>query len=86
MGIEKRKSPRKKVNTTAYLYTVAGDALGACRLKDVSAGGARFAHTSPGDLPDEVVLFLSKDGRVRRRCTVVWREGAQVGVRFAESE
>jgi hypothetical protein len=86
MGSEKRKSPRKKVNTTAFLYTVGGEPLGACRLKDISAGGARFAHTSPGDLPDEFVLFLSKDGRVRRRCTVVWREGAQVGVRFVENE
>ena len=77
-----RKTPRRTVGAAAYLYTTDGRPIGECRLRDISAGGARFAHAIADDLPAELVLSLSKDGKVRRRCELVWRKDNEIGVRF----
>ena len=57
-----------------------------CVLWDISEGGARIAAAHSGGLPDVFGLFLSKDGKSRRFCQVVWRRGSQLGVRFVEDE
>jgi len=80
-----RKAPRRTVSAVAYLYTNDGWPVGECRLRDVSASGARFAHALADELPAELLLALSKDGKVRRRCQVVWRKDDEVGVRFLAS-
>jgi PilZ domain len=49
---------------------------------DVSRLGARLSVTSAENIPDEIVLVLSPNGEVKRRCFVVWRSAAEVGVRF----
>jgi PilZ domain len=82
MPPDKRRSPRKKINTVGFLYTTAGWPLGECQMKDISAGGARLVHSLADALPTEFLLSLSRDGRVRRRCEIRWREENQVGVRF----
>jgi hypothetical protein len=82
MSVDKRRSPRKKMEAVGFLYTTDGWPLGECNLKDISAGGARFTHSLADELPTEFFLSLSRDGRVRRRCQVRWREKDQVGVRF----
>ena len=82
MSADKRKAPRKKIETVGFLYTTDGWPLGECQMKDISAGGARFVHSLPDGLPAEFFLSLSRDGRVRRRCEIRWREKDQVGVRF----
>jgi len=55
-------------------------------MQDVSRGGARLAHSIANELPDELLLSLSKDGTVRRRCRVAWRSENQLGVRFLAIE
>jgi PilZ domain len=80
-----RKTPRRTVGVVAYLYTAEGWPIGECRMRDVSAGGARFVHAIADELPTELLLCLSKDGRVRRHCEVVWRKDDEVGVRFLAS-
>jgi hypothetical protein len=84
MSRDKRKSPRKKINTVGFLYTSNGWPLGECQIKDISAGGARPAYSLSGELPAEFLLSLSRDGRVRRRCEVRWRQDNQVGVLFMQ--
>jgi hypothetical protein len=86
MGKERRRAPRRRVNAAGYLYTGDGRPLGACRMKDVSSGGARLSHSITGELPDQLFLSLSKDGAVRRRCEVAWRRENQLGVRFLAIE
>jgi hypothetical protein len=54
----------------------------ACTVADVSETGARLELESPGELPKEFWLLLSRDGKVRRRCEVVWQTGGQVGARY----
>jgi hypothetical protein len=55
-------------------------------MKDVSTGGARLAHSIAAELPDQLLLSLSKDGTVRRRCQIAWRTENQLGVRFVGTE
>ena len=86
MSKDRRRAPRRKVSAAGYLYTGDGWPLGACRMKDVSRGGAKLAHSIAGDLPNEFLLALSKDGAVRRRCRVAWRTENQLGVRFLAIE
>jgi hypothetical protein len=85
MSTTLRKTPRRTVGVVAYLYTTAGWPIGECRMRDVSAGGARFVHAIADELPGELLLSLSKDGRVRRHCELVWRKDDEVGVRFLAS-
>jgi hypothetical protein len=35
MSSDKRRSPRKKINTVGFLYTTEGRPLGECRIKDI---------------------------------------------------
>jgi len=86
MSKDRRRAPRRNVNAAGYLYTGDGWPLGACRMKDVSRGGAMLAHSIAGELPNEFFLSLSKDGAVRRRCRVAWRGENQLGVRFLATE
>jgi len=82
--MRKRKHSRKTINAAGYLYTDEGWPIGECIVRDVSAGGAKFAHKITDELPDQLVLALSKDGHVRRSCQVIWRRDDQVGVRFVQ--
>src|ERR1700736_6404141 len=82
MPREQRRWPRKPVHALGCLYACDGQRLGPCRIKDVSHGGAKIAHSVRDELPAEFLLLLSRDGRVRRRCQVAWRAKDQIGVRF----
>jgi hypothetical protein len=49
---------------------------------DASASGAKIKLLASEELPVEFVLALSRDGKVRRKCQLVWQEGDMVGIRF----
>jgi hypothetical protein len=48
----------------------------------VSTSGARIELSGELDLPENVVVSLSHDGTVRRRCARVWQLPSVVGLRF----
>ncbi len=62
----------------------AGSPLAHCIILDISATGARLRLTSEPELPKRFTLHLSRDGRVRRLCEIVWREGSDMGLRFVD--
>lgn len=82
MGSEKREALRRFVRQGARLVGVDGSALGACTMLDVSADGARLKLKASDALPEQFVLLLSRDGRLRRPCTVAWQLENTVGVGF----
>ena len=85
MSGEKRKWRRKPIGTAAFLYSFDGQRIGPCQVKDVSQGGAMLVHSNADDLPRQFVLSLSRNGRVRRRCQIVWQTTNHIGVRFTET-
>jgi hypothetical protein len=82
MAAEKRKYDRRVIRYPAQIDTGAGSLLCECTLYDVSEEGAQIRIGQSQDLPNEFTLVLSHDGAARRRCTVMWRSGERLGVRF----
>jgi hypothetical protein len=59
-----------------------------CVLLDVSDRGAKLEVEGPVNVlqAGEFFLLLSSTGLAFRRCTLVWIDGAQIGVRFIAKE
>jgi hypothetical protein len=77
-----RKSARHYVRQGARLIGADGAILGVCVMHDISATGACLGSKTPAALPDNFILLLSHDGRLRRQCAVVWRKENSLGVEF----
>jgi len=82
MSKNMRKRPRKPFARVAYIYTIDGWPMGECKTLDISETGAKLVWSSPEEVPQEFLLSLSKDGKVRRRCQLKWRNADQIGARF----
>jgi hypothetical protein len=85
MSLEKRGAPRKEIRWEGLIIDHAGSIVGRCVMTNVSVTGAKLAFTAPTDVPDSFVLLLSKNGEVRRQCTVVRRSEMDIRVRFVSS-
>jgi hypothetical protein len=82
MGIQNRKHPRRNVQQFGMILNSDGSDPVRCTMIDVSASGARLRLNAASEVPDEFTLVLSKAGRVRRRCRIVWRREDIMGIRF----
>jgi len=79
---EQRHSLREQVNFSAWIAIGKGTVTLPCTVIDVSDDGARIELASPAGLPNDVYLFITKDGSRRRRCRITWRSETQIGVRY----
>jgi hypothetical protein len=87
MTVDRRASPRQALGRDVIVCSEDGKPIGACRLCDVSATGARLevAPRILAKLPDVFILVLAKQAKVHRRCRIVWRGQDVIGVRFSKS-
>jgi len=85
MGTELRSRPRRNVNSAAWIDSGNEARLQRCTLVDISDRGARLAVDDIEDVPGHFSLLLSRFGRPRHQCTVVWKIDDQVGVEFIAS-
>lgn len=85
MRADKRNARRQGICWDGLIVDLAGSIVGYCRMMDVSAAGAKLTVETPTDAPDNFVLLLSKNGEVRRQCTIAWRSKESVWVRFVGS-
>ena len=83
-GRELRKAKRTPRRNAAWIVLDGGGTPVPCVLWDISDGGARIAAARMNSLPNVFGLFLTKDGKSRRYCRVVWRKEAQLGIRFID--
>jgi hypothetical protein len=80
---EKRKARRQSLTYHAHVLLPDGKETSECTVRDVSELGARILiNTDKVELPNEFTLVLSTRGHPQRKCKVVWRKEAEVGVRF----
>jgi hypothetical protein len=79
---EKRRVRRHTLRYAAWVAIGDNSPAKGCTVADVSETGARLELAAPDELPKEFWLLLSRDGKVRRRCEVVWQTGDQVGARY----
>lgn len=82
MRPEYRMNKRRFVHQGARMLSADGSALGTCLMIDISGTGARLKVDASDALPEQFILLLSHDGKLRRECSVIWRSGNGVGVRF----
>lgn len=81
--VEARSYPRRKMNLVATI--VPGNTL--CKIVDISHDGAQLAlFVDAAAISEEFILLLRKDGSVRRRCRLVWRQKNYIGVRFSRAD
>jgi hypothetical protein len=82
---ELRKKRRQPFNYVARLLLDEHGTTQPCLISDISDSGARLMTKEAGDMPAKFLLLLSPTGGgVRRECTLVWREGKMMGVRFPD--
>lgn len=80
----RRKSPRWWMCRTAEVFCGTGRVPIACRIVDLSDGGARLVIPARllAALPRSFTLALFRDGSVNRDCKVVWTDKWNFGVKF----
>jgi hypothetical protein len=83
---ELRKRPRRHFHYSARIVIDEKGTLRACQISDISETGARLVLENVSDLPDQFMLLLTPNGEARRRCRVVWRDGAAIGVAFPDAD
>jgi hypothetical protein len=81
---ELRKKPRQPFHYAAKILIDGTTPPQNCTISDVSDTGARIVLDVNNELPDRFMLLLSHNGSPRRRCRVVWRNGASLGVEFSD--
>ena len=77
-----RRSPRQPVDRTAKIYVGGAEPL-ACRVRDISRGGAKLPVFWKGWLPNTFDL-ADAFANTRRTARVVWVGQSGVGVCFAD--
>jgi PilZ domain-containing protein len=82
MSTDKRRSRRRPLQHEGRIKRSDGEPQIPCSVRDISATGARLAVEMPAAVPNQFILLLSRDGRTRRACAVVWRSAEEVGVEF----
>jgi hypothetical protein len=78
---DKRKAPRRQLRYTAWI-SLGPKKLQGCVVADISDFGARLHVETGKTVPDHFVLLLSASGKPKRKCRVIWRKGAQIGLEF----
>ena len=79
-----RRQQRRRNVRIASILTGNGKAAIPCVILDLSDGGARLHVHQPDEVPDRFRLLqiASSD---ENDCTVVWRRGNEMGVKFQSS-
>ena len=79
---DNRKAPRKSLHYPVVVEMGEGEAVQICMLSDASDTGARLTLQYPESVPETFTMRLSRDGKITRKCHVVWRSEHQIGLEF----
>ena len=80
-GINRRRHVRRTLDAAGVIQWPDGGSDVRCILEDISLGGARLRLEGPADLPRFFLLIVPTE-QIDRACTVAWKDGERVGVRF----
>lgn len=86
MTVTTRRLKRRSCEFVAALDLQDGSVPKPCIIADISDGGARiFVAGDERLIPDELVLWLAPNGKVRRPCRTAWRAIGEIGVQFVKT-
>ena len=76
----RKENERRERNIATKIFSLDGEPIMECILKNISGNGARIAVAYlPDEIPDFFRLQIDK---VRPKCRVRWRSGKEFGVEF----
>ena len=78
---DNRNQIRRRVSIPGWLETPAGKRI-PITLANVSEEGAQLCISPDFALPANFTVLLTRDGRVKRGCRILWQKGDRIGVRF----
>lgn len=78
----KPREPRRRLNKPGWISAEGGFAVQRCMVENISNHGAQLSTADPKAIPGDFVLSFAQGERRGKRCHVVWRRGAKLGVRF----
>ena len=81
MSVHARTAPRKFVAVPCWISRDNGVLL-ECALQDVSKGGLSLTSDHCHLIPDQFLLFLTKNDAVRRYRQTVWKHDGTLGAYF----
>ena len=81
VAVERRKSPRTILNRPAMAMWSQAPRQ-RCMIRDISARGARVILGETKSVPEQIILALTENGKVARKCRVVWRNDTHMGLEF----
>ena len=80
MSVNRRKYRRINWNRDGEIFSLLGEKVATCLVKDISENGARLEVSSLQALPDCFRLDYGADEQPK--CCVRWRKGDERGVEF----
>lgn len=78
---ERRKAPRRNLNTAGWIRLDGGFGLRECKIVDISTAGVRIVIPLAGKIPQTFTLLFSKHAQ-GHRVQMVWRCANQIGAKF----
>lgn len=78
---EARVAPRRRMLKAGVIAYSDRHVTISCTVRDISATGARLRVEGSVTAPDTFELAIELDG-LEASCQVVWRSGANIGVKF----
>jgi PilZ domain-containing protein len=78
----KQRDPRKSLRQPGWITFEGGFATRQCIVEDLSKTGAKITTEELIALPASFRVAFARDARTGRNCSVVWRRGQTVGVKF----
>jgi hypothetical protein len=76
-----RRAPRRRVLKDAKIVYLNNWTVVSCRVRDVSASGARIICGDQAAVPGEF-RFMFTGEKYCRLSEVIWRRGELIGIRF----
>jgi hypothetical protein len=78
---ERRRAPRKALNSVGWIRLDGGFATRECKIVDVSSAGVRLSIPFAADIPATFTLSFSKHYPGRRLRTI-WKRANVIGAEF----
>jgi hypothetical protein len=81
MATEQRASARVSV-TYPCLVDRGPEPPAAAKLTNISKAGANLISGITCKIGDDLILYMTRDGSVARKCRVMWQTGDAIGLQF----
>jgi PilZ domain len=78
---ERRRSPRRNLNTAAWIRLDGSFGIKECKIVDVSTAGVRLCLPFAGKIPETFTLLFTKKAQ-GHRVRIIWRRANQIGAKF----